>query len=527
MPFVDARRIPSGTILRADTCIAGAGPAGLSLALALAERGHRVLVLESGGFDDDPGIDELNAFENAGAPLGSLRLRDRRFGGTRWYGRIVPMDPIDFEDRPWAGLAGWPLRLEAIEPYYERAARFLGFEGPETLEPPGWRDTAAARALDGGGIAPSLHLITRGKDLAARHRAAAASHPALTVVLHATVVGIGLHEEGPAVSGLRVASSLGTAEFAAQAGASVLACGGLENARLLLLLAGERPGLLGPSADTLGRGYMNHPRTEGIGRLYLDAAHRRFAALYRHLTEHTESAARCRMQVAATLDARTQREERLLNAGAFFYPASDERLTALREPLERVRQSLENLRLEQGDFHRLRRLAAGLPLLAGAAVARLRKRPYRLDHLVMVDQIEQAPDAVSRLALGADRDRFGCARLRVEWRVGAGTRTTHRRFHELLAARVREQGIGTLKSAWLANPDFEPAYEDNAHPMGATRMSRDPRDGVVDQDGRVHALRNLYVAGSSIFPAGGQANPTLTIVALALRLADRLARTRP
>ena len=527
MPFVDARRLPPGTALQADVCIAGAGPAGLSLALALARRGTRVLLLESGGFDAGPSVDELDTFENTGAPLGGMRLRDRRFGGTRWYGRIVPMDRIDFEGRPWARSAGWPLQLTDIEPYYPEAARFLGLDRPEALARDRWRGKAAARALGGGGIVPSLHLIARAKDLAARHRRAVETRPELTVVLHATVVGIDADDAGSGVTGLAVAASTGTAAFTARATAFVLACGGLENARVMMWLSEARPGILGASESTLGRCYINHPRAEGVGRLYLDRAHADFVSLYRHLVEHAYPAARCTAQVAAALDERTQREERLLNAAAFFYPASEGRLADLREPFEHLRRSLGRLQVRKGDLARARRLAAELPLLAGAAAARARRRPFRLDHLVMVDQLEQAADDGSRLSLGRDRDSLGCARLRVEWRVGVDTLRTHRRFHERLAARIRDEGIGTLKSALLADPEFVPQYEDNAHPMGATRMSRGPHDGVVNEHGRVHALRNLYVAGSSVFPAGGQANPTLTIVALALRLADHLRAHRP
>ena len=517
--------MPPDARLEGDVCIAGAGPAGLSLALTLARAGRRVLLLESGRFEAEATIDDLNVFENAGAPLGSLSLRDRRFGGTGWYGRILPMDAIDLEERAWADSPGWPVPFAGIERYYREAARFLGFERPEALDGAWWRGDAAARALDGDGITPSLHLIARSKDLGARYRRAVESEARLTAVIDATVTVIEVDESGSRVTGLRAAAAGGEPVLPARAGRYVLAGGGLENARLLLLLSGDRPGVLGPSEAVLGRGYINHPRSEGVGRLYLDPAHADFAALYRGLVEHTSRRSRCSVQIAAALDPAVQRAERLLNASAFFYPASDPRLARLREPLDRIRRSAEGLRFEPGDWSRIGQLARNLPLLAGAAVARMRQRPYRLDHLVVVDQLEQAPEPGSRLSLGAARDRLGRRRLRVEWRVDTRTRQTHRRFHELLAARIAAGGLGRLQSALLEDPDFEPAYEDNAHPMGATRMSRTAHDGVVDEDGRVHALSNLYVAGSSVFPAGGQANPTLTIVALALRLATHLLAT--
>jgi choline dehydrogenase-like flavoprotein len=128
--------------------------------------------------------------------------------------------------------------------------------------------------------------------------------------------------------------------------------------------------------------------------------------------------------------------------------------------------------------------------------------------------------------LSERRDQFGRAQLQVHWRVGAESRRAQRRLHELIAERVRAQGLGTFESPLLADGDFEAPFTDARHPMGSTRMSRDPRQGVVDRDLRVHALENLHVAGSSVFPTGGCAGPTLTIVALALRLADHLRTAR-
>ena len=98
-------------------------------------------------------------------------------------------------------------------------------------------------------------------------------------------------------------------------------------------------------------------------------------------------------------------------------------------------------------------------------------------------------------------------------------------MHEALAEHVAAAGIGRLESDLAADAGHVPSYTDAAHPMGTTRMSTDPRFGVVDIDCRVHGTGNLYVAGSSVFPTGGGAPPTLTIVCLALRLADQLRRT--
>jgi len=219
--------------------------------------------------------------------------------------------------------------------------------------------------------------------------------------------------------------------------------------------------------------------------------------------------------IAAGLSEAIQRTEHLLNACGFFYVESAHEVRAVRDLLDAT--------VERGWPADVWQFARGVPTMARAGLARLRRRPYRLQSLVMVEQLEQVPQEDSRLTLGHERDGMGRRRLRLDWRVSADTVRTHRRFHRLLADRVEQQGIGRLDSPLLTDPAFEPLYGDAAHPMGSTRMSSSPETGVVDRNLRTHAIANLYIAGSSVFPTGGHANPTLSIVALALRLASHLA----
>jgi choline dehydrogenase-like flavoprotein len=168
------------------------------------------------------------------------------------------------------------------------------------------------------------------------------------------------------------------------------------------------------------------------------------------------------------------------------------------------------------------RLLPHAPVLAAGGWHQLRLRPFRPVELVAVDQCEQPPRAESRIALGRGRDRFGCPLPELDWRIDGQTTVGLRRLHGLLAAMFRQLGIGEFSSGLLEDPEFEPRYTDCAHPTGATRMSPSNEGGVVDTNCRVHGLRNLFVAGSSVFPVGGQANPTLAIIALAVRLAAHL-----
>ncbi|MGH9383479.1 MAG: FAD-dependent oxidoreductase [Vicinamibacterales bacterium] len=507
MAFANSSLVETGASLDADICIVGAGPVGLAVAIELADAGRRVVLLESGGLSRKTG----SAAEADGA---------QGFGGTRWYGRLVKPGAIDFEERPWVPLSGWPVSRLEVESRYARAAQFLGVTHSDALEPEFWQDDSVYQALSGGGVVAVPHLFTASKDLGRRYQRLAASSSRLTVLLDATVVGIDVDSTSGTVTGLRVRSP-GGRRFASRASRYVLACGGSENARLLLILIAERPGVLGRSSDVVGRYYMNHVRTDGAARLRLDPTHPNYVQLYRRLTEGPSVRSRCRTQVAFTLDERVQRSEGLLNACAFFYPSSTPRVAELSAHVRRLQRDATSRSLGQPAVESVARLARELPLLAQVGLARLRRRPFAVESLVMVEQLEQVPDAESRLVLGGERDQFDRPRLRVPFRVDEATRRTERRFHQLIAERIDHARIGRLKSQ-LGDPNSQPIYGDASHPMGTTRMSIDPRLGVVDPHGRVHGLENLYVAGSSILPTGGQANPTLTIVALAMRLADSL-----
>ena len=140
---------------------------------------------------------------------------------------------------------------------------------------------------------------------------------------------------------------------------------------------------------------------------------------------------------------------------------------------------------------------------------------------------EALPDPQSRVTLDPRRrDRFGMPHVPVDWRLADRDRLGPERLRAELTRALEHAGLGRLEFRAELAADGQPyALEGGKHHMGTTRMHRDPRQGVVDPDGRVHGLANLYVAGSSVFPTGGYANPTLTIVALALRLADHLKTT--
>jgi choline dehydrogenase-like flavoprotein len=162
---------------------------------------------------------------------------------------------------------------------------------------------------------------------------------------------------------------------------------------------------------------------------------------------------------------------------------------------------------------------------SAAAAGRLGRGEWRTRRYPVKNVMEQAPNPESRVVLTGARDPLGCPRVALHWRLTALDKRTAHRAHAVLDEALRRAGVGRLQSA-LGGPEdpWPPGLRGARHHMGTTRMHPDPGRGVVDADGRVHGVANLYIAGSSVFPTSGSANPTLTIVALALRLADHLER---
>jgi choline dehydrogenase-like flavoprotein len=156
------------------------------------------------------------------------------------------------------------------------------------------------------------------------------------------------------------------------------------------------------------------------------------------------------------------------------------------------------------------------------AVNRQLARPGRR-LLALRIMTEQRPDRDSRIRLGAACDGFGVPRVELDWRIGADDLDTIRRHQDVLDALLSRQGVGRVTERFDADRHASPIMS-NYHHMGATRMHTSPREGVVDAQCRVHSAPNLFVAGGSVFPAGGYLNPTLTIIALALRVSDAIRR---
>lgn len=481
--FLDARGVADGSELDADVCVVGAGPAGITIARELDGTDLRVVVLESGGFAVDGATQDLARGEIAGhayPPLESSRLRV--FGGTtaHWNGWCRPLDAVDFEARPSVPGSGWPIGLRDLEPYYRRAQTLCEL-GPFEYGGAHWARARGARplGLGDGPFETTVFQFSPPTRFGEAYRAPLAASRNVRVLLNANATAIVAGEGGRQVERVRFATLSGR-RLTVRARRFVLACGGIENARLLLA-SRTAPG------TPVGRYFAEHPHSP-VALAVLPA---NVPELY--LVALDAGAARVRAALATTSGGPLRASMTLEPVAADPYiDHDDERergLAAFGDDLASVTGSLEGSRF---------------------AVYALYLRT------------EQAPNPSSRVTLADDRDALGMRRARLEWRLGELDRESAARTVALLGRTLGRLGIGRVYSRPAADDGFWDSVAGGFHHMGTTRMGTDRRTSVVGGDCRVHGVANLYVAGSSTFATTGYANPTLTIVALALRLADAL-----
>ena len=511
----DARTLEHGTLLEGDLCIVGAGAAGISMAAEWIGARPRVILLEGGGFDMEPAMQDLYRGEIVGRPyfpLESARLH--YFGGTtnHWAGLCSTFDAIDFEKRDWVPHSGWPIARASLDLFYTRAQRVLDI-GPYPWDA-AWFERQEPRPerlpLDANAVWPKMWQFSAPTRMGRKYRDAIVGATNVHVFTHANVVEVEANPSASSVTGLR-ARTLEGKELRVRARRYVLACCSIQNARLLLSSDRQARQGLGNAHDQVGRYFMEHLEMPG-GQLVLAPTYERYTGLYVPDRRSTIPAS-----AELALAARVQRGRRILNGTASLRPASQD---------AQVKSTFQTLTPEVVEA--MRRLGTGDT--TGLAV--LRKafagfRPPAPGERVfqLFSRQEQAPNPASRVTLGAERDAMGMRRVRFDWQLTELDKRSMRVYYEELGREMGRSGAGRVQIMdWLLEddrswPDF---LSGGWHHMGTTRMHRDPRHGVVDANCRVHGVGNLYVAGASTFTTAGAVNPTLTLVALTLRLSDRL-----
>ncbi|MDQ3384745.1 MAG: GMC oxidoreductase [Actinomycetota bacterium] len=529
--MIEGRSLPEGTTLRAEVCLVGAGPAGLAAAHQLARSGMDVVLLEAGPASPPEGGEEVPSTRNVGIAYDIATSRAGGVGGSslRWdietplgpdHVRLRELDDLDFEARPGVPRSGWPLARAALRSSYRQAWELFGLRPQEEEQAPDPSSPLQPVAFSFG---PASTFTTHLPEVLRHHQRA-------TVVSDARVTGIRTDIDPACVSSLTCSTPDGV-HFSIEASAYVLAAGGIENARLLLASQSSHREGIGNGHDQVGRCFMEHPHHLAGLLLGRPPGGEPGWGVIRDQDRQAQ-------ERAYRLDPEVVRREELLNVvtqidrRAITQPlvihrnrsVDEETADALRETATALRAGRLR-RPGRAEAARMARAAPGVGhhLLRQVVTRGGRASGVRRFYNVRM-MAEQAPDPESRVRLVAARDSAGVQEAELDWRIGPLDERSISRTVDLVGPALERRFDGRFTR--LLPDATPPLLGVGWHHMGTTRMSASPAGGVVDVDGRVHGIGNLYVTGSSVFPTGGSANPTLTIVALALRLADHLAARR-
>jgi len=512
-----------------DICVVGAGIAGLTLVSALRQRGLKILVLEGGGLIHEPRCQSLFETEIDFADAVNLGVANGRFrvfggSGTRWSGALIPLAAQELPARSTIDRVGWPIDHAMLAPYFNRLETMLGLEGTpfdaSCYRVAGRTTPTLAADFDTLSVRFSKTLPWRKRDIGRFLGPSLNKDPDVVVLYHANAVELVRGERLDVVTGIRVRSYTGREQiFAARE--FIIAAGAIESVRLLLVSHSLHPDGMADQWKLLGCGFMDHVVLRAGVVVTADACSRLrqiARAFYIGNVLHTPR---------FELTQQTQAEEECLSgyANIFFEAPPESAFVKLRTVL-RDYQACGVRALSRGPYWALMR---GTPDLVGGffAWSVLGLKPISGRSTPTVSLVAEQPSrSDARIRMAGDHDAVGMPRLALAWQIGDAELRTLTVVGRRLEALLRRSQIGAV--TWF-DEAFDPKegarpdrVADQYHHAGGARMSASARDGVVDANCRVHDMQNLYLASAAVFPSSGCSNPTFTIMALALRLAEHL-----
>lgn len=503
----DARKLENNSVIEGDICIVGAGTAGISIALDWLGTNKKVILLEGGGFEYDNDVQDLYAGTTSGQkyyPLKSTRLH--YFGGTtgHWAGMCAPYDPIDFQKRDWVPSSGWPITREQLDPYYAKAHDTLKL-GPYQYDLKDWQQEIPDLIpfpLDEKVVWNKVWQFSEAR-FNALYAEDVRKANNLHLYTYANVIDILGNEDLTQIQEVVVRNHAGKTHKV-RARQFVLACGAIQNARLLLASRSQATHGLGNDHDLVGRYFMEHLE-HASAELWL----------FKHNATKlyvwgSDTVVRAELAITEALQEETQ----ILNGTVSLFPLTLGRNLNSEMDLwnnEDPRKSAENF---WNDIANARAEAAKI---TEGSISRA---------FTLHTRIEQAPNPNSRVTLLPEKDALGVPKINLHWNLTELDKKSIRTIYQLLGHQMGLAGLGRVRlNEFLRDEDDNTWPEDlNAgwHHMGTTRMSDSTTEGVVDSNCQIHGISNLYVAGSGCYTTSGAANPTLTLVALSLRLSEFL-----
>ena len=512
--------VESHSILNTDICIVGGGAAGISIARELIDADCSVMLLESGGLSLDADVQRLYEGTNTRDDFALHATRLRLFGGTTsvWGGWCAPLDPIDFETRDWVPNSGWPINYNDLLPFYVRAQELCEL-GAYRYEVADWPSLAKMTlALDPAKLEHKLWQMSPQTAFGRAYREQLRRADNLKVMLNATVTQIITDPSASYVTAVEVEDLHGR-QATVHASQFVIACGGIETSRLLLASNTISPSGIGNRYDLVGRYFMEHPHPDAGGMLLTGDPEALSAYGFREIAGE-------RIATAFGPSPAAQKRHRILNSSIALSGPLSHAPSEGWDSLIKISRAREAGKWPENLGSHIARVLSDLGDVLREGYHHNDEGPVKGYQLIARSEV--VPNPENRITLSHDRDALDCNRAQLDWNVGTLDRTTVANTMILLAEELGRLDVARVRVNELLLEDdtrWSEGLSWFGHHMGGTRMHANPRRGVVDAECRVHGISNLFVASSSVFPTCGFANPTLTIIALALRLADHLKST--
>ncbi len=489
-----------------DLCIVGAGAAGISMAMDWLNAGKKVVLLEAGGFEFEVETQALNNGTNIGQRYYALpATRLRFFGGTtmHWGGYCTPLDPIDFETRPYVPHSGWPISFTEFAAFLPAAGKMVDIDN-ETWDLDTYiagKENYTPLSLNPSVYYSKLFKFSPPTRFGIKYRKALVESTSITVYTHANLTDVTLDEAGQAVKNVQ-AKSLNGHIMTVNANHYVLAMGAIQNARMLLVNNKQHKQGIGNHNDLVGRYFMEHPEVK-TGQIFL----KRPQSMKLYFFDYTK----IKMYSELAIAEAAQRSHGILNVTAALHP---KKLSGDWAWINKLPQDGK----ESYDFwvQAEKDISASPP----SDVDTKKYLAYQ-----MQVRMEQSPNPNSRVTLDSKKDILGIPEPILNWQLTELERNSIKGMHTVLGKELIQSDIGRLHAPdWVFDTSLE--WPDTLgggwHHMGTTRMHNDPKKGVVDANCTVHGINNLHIAGSSCFTTAGAANPTLSLIALTLRLSKHL-----
>ncbi len=516
--IADIHEFAKESVLRADVCIIGSGAAGITLAREFLGTKYSIILLEAGGNRrEEPSQDPYRSLVTGLQHGGIHQGRVRTVGGatTLWAGQALPLFDTDFAKRDWVPYSGWPIDRNTLDPFYRRAEDVMQIPHV-TNDERSW--PAEVRVTYSPDFVGYFSQFTSTPSFAQKYREALVGAPNIQLITHANVTALEANAQASSLDQVEV-HSLGGHRLHVRARFFIVCGGGIESARLLLASTSVERNGIGNARDVVGRFFQDHPgiafRVQPLNKKRFDAAYN--SARKKHV----------RYSIKIVASPVLQQRERMLHIGGeICYPSSDDNpVTAAKDVLKIMRLPQRYRELPHALARVIRRphsvvaalyrfYAHGTPPSVGSTT------PY-----VGIGG-EQQPNPESRVTLGEEVDVLGMRRSALHWRLTESDSRSMISYIQALAGEWQRLGIAAVDPHQLQLLGREKGdhggYVDANHHMGTTRMGTDLATSVVDANCQVHGYDNLYIGSSSVFPTGGFSNPTLTVLALCLRIGDRV-----